>query len=342
MPALGMAQETGLILAWRKAEGDPVAIGDPLFDVETDKTTMEVEAIHAGTLTEIRASAGVDIPVGQTIAIISEASSEVPTGTRVDVTPELAATVETKPRTSSAAPPSPRLLEQQGSRDKPAAPSTPSAAPILASPKAKFEAYRRGIDLRYLVDQGIAQPFHVADLDRLKPDLSVTPSKIMSRLSGKFDSCAFDAFVAWAEEKTGRRDMHGLTLASFASAAFRAVARPGNDSSLLLSVHSIRMNESEMLLRDPDLHGLGSLDQSTSDRIDAPVDLMLIDLCGTRLLEYEPPMGGRGSPVVIVARTEDVAVATCHFCENDLPLGAAARFLDGFAARAAEPALHLL
>ncbi|MEK9531882.1 MAG: biotin/lipoyl-containing protein, partial [Alphaproteobacteria bacterium] len=44
MPALGMAQETGRLVAWLKNEGDAVSKGDPLMEVETDKSTMEVEA----------------------------------------------------------------------------------------------------------------------------------------------------------------------------------------------------------------------------------------------------------------------------------------------------------
>ena len=47
MPALGMAQDSGLIVAWHKAPGDEVAAGDVLFEVETDKSTVEVEAGQA-------------------------------------------------------------------------------------------------------------------------------------------------------------------------------------------------------------------------------------------------------------------------------------------------------
>ena len=64
MPALGMAQETGLIVAWHKQSGDPVAKGDALFEVETDKATMEVEAQGDGYLTDVTASEGTDVPVG--------------------------------------------------------------------------------------------------------------------------------------------------------------------------------------------------------------------------------------------------------------------------------------
>jgi pyruvate/2-oxoglutarate dehydrogenase complex dihydrolipoamide acyltransferase (E2) component len=49
MPALGMAQDTGLIVSWLKKPGDAVKTGDALFEVETDKAVMEVEAVADGT-----------------------------------------------------------------------------------------------------------------------------------------------------------------------------------------------------------------------------------------------------------------------------------------------------
>lgn len=79
MPALGMTQETGLIIAWLKKPGDKISTGDPLMEVETDKATMEVEAAADGWLTDIRASEGDDVPVGDVVAVISE--SETGAGT---------------------------------------------------------------------------------------------------------------------------------------------------------------------------------------------------------------------------------------------------------------------
>ncbi|SLN34153.1 Dihydrolipoyllysine-residue acetyltransferase component of pyruvate dehydrogenase complex [Roseivivax jejudonensis] len=76
MPALGMAQDTGHIVAWRKAPGDKVAEGDILFEVETDKATMEVEAQGAGFLTSVTAEAGADVPVGEVIARIADSPDD--------------------------------------------------------------------------------------------------------------------------------------------------------------------------------------------------------------------------------------------------------------------------
>jgi pyruvate/2-oxoglutarate dehydrogenase complex dihydrolipoamide acyltransferase (E2) component len=70
MPQLGETVAEGKILAWFKNAGDKVNEGDNLFEVETDKVTVEVQAITAGTLTEIRAGAGTVAKVGTVVAII--------------------------------------------------------------------------------------------------------------------------------------------------------------------------------------------------------------------------------------------------------------------------------
>src|SRR5437667_7309590 len=70
LPALGMAQETGIIVRWLKAEGQEVAKGEPLVEIETDKATVEIEAPVSGILANVTGTVGVEIPVGQVIASI--------------------------------------------------------------------------------------------------------------------------------------------------------------------------------------------------------------------------------------------------------------------------------
>src|SRR5690348_14380161 len=70
MPALGMAQETGTLLAWLKKEGEAVTKGEPLMTVATDKTDVEIEANASGILTNVTAKIGEEVPVGQVIAMI--------------------------------------------------------------------------------------------------------------------------------------------------------------------------------------------------------------------------------------------------------------------------------
>jgi pyruvate dehydrogenase E2 component (dihydrolipoamide acetyltransferase) len=134
MPALEMAQETGKLLAWRKNEGDPVTKGEPLLEIETDKAVVEIEAPADGILAGIKAAAGADIPVGQTIAWIV-AAGEAPPVESASTAPaaRAASHVKAEPTHTVAA-------SASGS-----APSTTTSAKI--SPKARRLAKELDVDL---------------------------------------------------------------------------------------------------------------------------------------------------------------------------------------------------
>ena len=78
MPALEMAQETGKIISWLKKEGDTIAKGEPIAEIETDKVVLELEATGDGVLAGVRAAAGDVVPVGQTIAWIVAPGEQPP------------------------------------------------------------------------------------------------------------------------------------------------------------------------------------------------------------------------------------------------------------------------
>jgi pyruvate dehydrogenase E2 component (dihydrolipoamide acetyltransferase) len=71
MPQLGETVDKGKVTTWFKKIGDPVKPGDNLFEIETDKVSMEIQAIAGGTLSEIRVAAGDEAPVGAVVAVIS-------------------------------------------------------------------------------------------------------------------------------------------------------------------------------------------------------------------------------------------------------------------------------
>ena len=73
MPQLGETVTEGTIIKWYKSVGDKVAAGDVLFEIETDKTSMEVPALAGGTLTEIKAQVGQTIPVNAVVCVVSAA-----------------------------------------------------------------------------------------------------------------------------------------------------------------------------------------------------------------------------------------------------------------------------
>src|SRR5271165_2638180 len=75
MPQLGETVAEGKILAWFKSVGDEINEGDNLFEVETDKVTIEVQAIAAGRLSEIRVGIGATAKVGEVLAVVGDGAA---------------------------------------------------------------------------------------------------------------------------------------------------------------------------------------------------------------------------------------------------------------------------
>src|SRR6476469_7109486 len=82
LPRLGQGMESGTIVKWLKAEGEPVQKGEPLYELDTDKVTQEVEAEASGVLLKIAVQEG-EVEVGRTIGVIGEegeAVADAPSG----------------------------------------------------------------------------------------------------------------------------------------------------------------------------------------------------------------------------------------------------------------------
>ena len=137
MPALEMAQETGKLISWHKKEGDRIAKGEPLLEIETDKAVVEIESPGEGILAGMTAQPGDVVPVGQTIAWLVQPGEVPPT----DVAPTKSARQVVNAPAAAAA--------QAGGS------STPSAgAEIKISPKARRLAREQGVDLAKLRGSG--------------------------------------------------------------------------------------------------------------------------------------------------------------------------------------------
>jgi pyruvate dehydrogenase E2 component (dihydrolipoamide acetyltransferase) len=154
MPALGLAQETGKVLRWLKAEGESVAKGEPLLEVETDKVTVEVEAPADGTLGGIRAGEGDDVPVGQPVAFVLAPGESAPEPAAVSAAPRA---TEAEPAEASAEP-------------KPG----PTARRRLASPKARRLASELGVELDSVTGSGPHGSVLAADLEGAGGDGAAT------------------------------------------------------------------------------------------------------------------------------------------------------------------------
>jgi len=165
MPALSPTMEEGTLAKWLVKEGDTVASGDILAEIETDKATMEFEAVDEGTVLKILVPEGSDgVKVGTPIAMIGEEgeSAEAPSA---KTAPKAEEPKKEEPKTAAAPP-------AKGGGETPAAPPAPAApAPkadtgdrIKASPLARRLAEAQGIDLSALKGSGPGGRIVRADL----------------------------------------------------------------------------------------------------------------------------------------------------------------------------------
>jgi pyruvate dehydrogenase E2 component (dihydrolipoamide acetyltransferase) len=132
MPQLGETVAEGKITTWFKAIGDVVKPGDNLFEIETDKVSMEVPATASGTLTEIRVGVGEVAPVGAVVAIVAAAAGEAAAKTPTEATNPRPATAPTPKAalTPSKAPATP-LFPSAAAAPTAVAPASASARPML-------------------------------------------------------------------------------------------------------------------------------------------------------------------------------------------------------------------
>src|SRR5919202_3772865 len=178
LPRLGQGMEAGTIVKWLKSEGDAVEKGEPLYELDTDKVTREVEAYASGVLLKIAVREG-EVPVGQTVAVIgrqgeevlSDAGSDQP-GPTPPATEQADDTPEQTPERPAEAPE--REPERERGReafheqvaDARSAGRNGEGGRIKASPLARRIARERGIELGALRGTGPEGRVVAEDVER--------------------------------------------------------------------------------------------------------------------------------------------------------------------------------
>jgi pyruvate dehydrogenase E2 component (dihydrolipoyllysine-residue acetyltransferase) len=158
MPALSPTMEKGKLAKWLKKEGDKVKSGDVLAEIETDKATMEVEAIDEGTLGKILVAEGTDdVLVNAPIAII------LGEGEKLGDLPKAAPTPAAKPAAAPATAAAPTAVPSSAQQPK------ADGSRIFASPLAKRIAKQKGIDLAALKGSGPHGRVVLKDVESAKP-----------------------------------------------------------------------------------------------------------------------------------------------------------------------------
>jgi pyruvate dehydrogenase E2 component (dihydrolipoamide acetyltransferase) len=157
MEALSPTMEEGRLVEWKKNTGDPVAIGDVLAEVETDKAVMELVARAAGTLINQAVAAGTTVPVAAVVAWIGAAGEAVPGG----AAPVAGATDAGAKSLSPLPAPAPPAAAPAPTPAPAPAPATPTPATasepgtrVKASPLARRMAADKGVDLHGVSGSG--------------------------------------------------------------------------------------------------------------------------------------------------------------------------------------------
>ena len=148
MPALSPTMEEGNLVKWHVKEGDTISSGDVVAEIETDKATMEVEAVDEGTIGKIVVAEGTEaVAVNAVIAYIleeGESAGDIPAdgaAPAAAAAPAPAPAPESKPAPEAAAP-------------APAAPAASDGSRVKASPLARRMAAQAGLDLASMKGSG--------------------------------------------------------------------------------------------------------------------------------------------------------------------------------------------
>ena len=173
LPRLGQGMESGTIVKWLKSEGEAVEKGDPLYELDTDKVTQEVEAEASGVLLKIAIPEG-EVAVGKTIGFIGEQGEAV----------------------AAEEPPQPKQEEAKKEKEEKPAEAAPEPAPaangsangrIKASPLARRIARERGIELSQIRGTGPDGRIVAEDVERAESAPSA-PAPAAAAPSGEVES----------------------------------------------------------------------------------------------------------------------------------------------------------
>ena len=235
MPALGMAQETGRLVAWLKNEGDTVKKGEPLMEVETDKSTMEVEAPKDGFLVNISAAENTDIPVGEVVALIVENLGDISSKTLQDssktiqnneekaqINPNISTASNKEETFSNSSAPS------VSSNKEITKPSLTTEGKILASPKLRSLAAKEQLSLKKLRQAGHKEPFKVADLPALRQLSSQSNMVLRSNATSLIDKSSYMIFLSEINSAAELEITSEKVFASFISASLRLLFNEEN------------------------------------------------------------------------------------------------------------------
>ncbi len=182
MPALSPTMEKGNLAKWLKREGDKVKSGDIIAEIETDKATMEVEAVDEGTIAKILVPDGTaDVPVNQVIAVLAGKGEDpkaaaAGAGSAPPAPKPQAAAPAPAPTPAKAEAPKPAAAPSPAPQAAPQPAAAPNGGRVFASPLAKRLAKEAGIDVSRISGSGPHGRVIARDVDAAKSGKGLKPA----------------------------------------------------------------------------------------------------------------------------------------------------------------------
>jgi pyruvate dehydrogenase E2 component (dihydrolipoamide acetyltransferase) len=187
MPKLSPTMEEGQISRWLKKEGDKVSMGEPLAEIDTDKATMEMQALGNGVLRKILINEGQSAPLGQTIAVIGEPDEDI--ASMLSEAPAQSQPQEQKKQETPQPAPEQPQPQPQAKAAAPANGRQPQAAAsdsgrMIVSPLAARMATEAGIDLRSLQGSGPGGRIIKRDIEAAISKPKAAPAPVVFQQAG--------------------------------------------------------------------------------------------------------------------------------------------------------------
>jgi pyruvate dehydrogenase E2 component (dihydrolipoamide acetyltransferase) len=161
VPTLGMDMEEATIVRWLVEEGAEVEKGDPVLEIDTDKTSFEIEAPAGGTIHGLRGEEGETLPVGSTLAYVIAPGEEIPE-------PEEETTEDVEPEAASDT----RRQEAMKRQAAPASADSEDGRKVRASPAARRAATEMGVPIESVSGSGPYGRVYLSDVLEMEPEAS--------------------------------------------------------------------------------------------------------------------------------------------------------------------------
>ncbi|HSE21483.1 MAG TPA: pyruvate dehydrogenase complex dihydrolipoamide acetyltransferase [Pyrinomonadaceae bacterium] len=200
MPKLSPTMEEGQIARWLKKEGDKVSMGEPLAEIDTDKATMEMQALADGVLRKIIIKEGEAAPLGQLIAVIGAPDEDISSLLNESPAPAPAAQPTPPPAEAPAEVKTPQLRAVPQGNGTQAQPATASGR-LIVSPLAARMAAEAGIDLRSLQGSGPGGRIIKKDIESaLSQPRATAPAQLRAVESKPFQPAIVAGASAYRDE----------------------------------------------------------------------------------------------------------------------------------------------